>query len=110
MPLVANVSGVAASGTLVKVFSLNCRGIGPCRMFVKNTGADNALTAAQVKVGPFSTSDHLAVLDTTAFASLAADGGSATLVIPAPVDLLELYVTCAGGTELDIVVSSGILP
>lgn len=99
-PLIFSADSVAASGTLVNVLSVDVQGNGPCRLTIKNVGVSNALTAAQVKVG--QDTSHMAVLESTTFASLAASGGIAQLWIERPVNILEVYVTCASGTTLDL--------
>jgi hypothetical protein len=100
--LLFNVAGVAASGTLAVVATFKANGTGPVRLTIKNTGSHD-LSAAQVLVGPDSS--HLAVLDSSTFATLAA-GAVAQLWIDRPVDTVVLKVTCASGTTLDIIASN----
>jgi len=103
-PLLFSADAVSASGTLATVFSIDGNGLGPCRIYVKNVGTSNALTAAKIQVGPDV--NHLVDLDTTTFASLAANGGKGQLLIPAPVDKVVMLATCASGTTLDVRVST----
>lgn len=103
-PLLFSADAVAASGTLAVVFTGDAGGQGPCRLTVKNVGTSNALTAATVQVGPDT--DHLATLESTVFASLAASGGLAQLFIDRPVNIVRLLATCASGTTLDVRLSS----
>jgi hypothetical protein len=98
MALIASLDAVSASGTLVTVFTANCGGLGPARLYIKNAGA-NALTAAKVQLG--SDANHYADFDTSTFASLAS-GASAQLLITAPVERVKVLVTCGSGTTLDI--------
>ena len=99
-PLIFSADAVSASGTLAKVMSVDANGQGPCRLTVKNVGTSNPLTAAQVKVGQDTT--HMAILESTTFATLAANGGIAQLWSDRPVNVVELYATCASGTTLEI--------
>lgn len=99
-PLIFSSDAVSASGTLVTVMSVDAQGQGPCRITVKNVGVSNALTAAKVQIGPDT--DHMVDFDSTTFATLAASGGIAQLLIPAPVGVVTFLATCTGGTTLDI--------
>jgi len=103
MPLALNVSAVAVSGTLVKVCSVDLRGISSCRLYVLNAptaSGGNNLTAAQVKIGP-DADNVTQVLDSTTFASLA-QAAMLSLLISGPVAALEFYATCAAGTFLTV--------
>jgi hypothetical protein len=104
MSLVFDGSSIAASGTLVTVLSTDANDLGPCRLTIKNSGA-NALTAAQVLTGPDSS--RLGVLDSVTFASLAS-GAVAGLWIAAPVKIVVVKVTCASGTTLSIALSNAV--
>jgi hypothetical protein len=104
MSLAFDVSGLVVSGSDVQVLAKTMNAVGPCRLYVKNTGA-NALTAAKVQLGPDA--DNLYDFDTTTFASLAA-GAMLSLVLAAPVSALKLLATCAGGTMLDIWMSDAV--
>jgi len=96
MPYGFAVSSVSVSGTLQPVASAAFKGIGPCRLYIKNTGSQ-ALTACKVQIGPDSTNVY--DFDTTTFASLAA-GAMLSLALPSPVSGVKVLATCAGGTTL----------
>lgn len=99
MPLGFKRSAVAVSGTDVQVFSETLRGIGPCRLTVKNAGP-NPLTGAKVQHLP-EVGGPAVSIDTTTFATLAA-GAAAQLAVADPVEVLQLLATCVAGTSLDI--------
>jgi len=90
------VSAVAVSGSNVLVASGKFSGIGPCRLYLKNTGS-NALTAASVKIGPDLS--NLYDFDTTTFAVLGV-GAMLSLRLAGPVDAIRVVATCAAGTTL----------
>jgi len=100
-----SLESLAVSGAPgVRAFTKDLRGIGPVRIVVRNTGA-NALTAAAVKLGPTSTDLYDA--DSVTFASVAA-GASAGVAIPAPVGVLALQLTSAGGTTVNVSVETPV--
>jgi len=96
MPLGFSVEAVSVSGSLVEVHTATFRGIGPCRLYIKNTGAQ-ALTACKIQAGAVTGAMH--DLDTTTFASLGA-GVTLSLRLLGPVDVLTILATCAAGTTL----------
>jgi len=96
MPFGFSVAAVSVSGSLVTVAARTFNGIGPCRLYVKNTG-DQDLTAAKVQIGPAE--DALYDYDTATFATLAA-GAMLSLALPAPVNAVKLLATCAAGTTV----------
>src|SRR5215813_10469364 len=99
MAIAFSLSAVSVSGAPgVAVAQAQMNGIGPCRLVIKNTGA-NALTAARVKLGPDLTT--MAVLDSSTFASLAA-GAVAQLAIAAPVDGIRVELESTSGTTVTV--------
>ena len=94
--LAMDVSAVAVSGSNIVVAAQALRGVGPGRLVIKNTGAQD-LTAASVLVGPDANS--LATLDTATFGTLAA-GAVAQLAIAAPIEYLKVIASCAAGTTV----------
>jgi len=96
MPLGFSVAAVSVSGSDVPVVSRTFNGIGPCRLYMKNTGGE-ALTACKIQAGAVSGAMH--DLDTTTFAALAA-GETLSLRLLGPVDVLTILATCAAGTTL----------
>ncbi len=105
MPYGFVVAAFPVSGSDITVASRQFNGIGPCRLYLKNSGS-NALDACDVKIGP--TLSALTSLDDSTFASLGA-GEMASLHIDGPVDALAV-VAASSDTTLDIWLSdSGLI-
>lgn len=90
------VSAVPVSGSLVMVAEGSFQGIGPCRLYLGNDGA-NDLTACKVQIGPDL--DNMHNLDTTTFPALGS-GEMASLRLLGPVDAIRVLATCAAGTTV----------
>lgn len=100
-----SVAGIAVSGTDVQAVNVHLRGLRDPRLLVTNTGP-TSLSAA--KVGVKVTEDGpAAAVDTTTLASLA-NGETKSVLVPGPVEWLELLVTCGAGTALNVSVTDGI--
>src|SRR5438094_247845 len=102
--LALNISAIPVSGSGVVVVAKALRGIAPLRLTIKNEGS-NALSAAAVRQGPDDT--MLDAGDTATFGSLAG-GAVASLVLPAPVEYLEVTASCASGTTLRVAIADAV--